>query len=39
MVKSPNLVQVGGNEEKSEDAEEQTQDNTPRECNEFAFYL
>jgi len=31
MVESPNLVQEDGNEEKSEDAEERTQDDTPGE--------
>jgi len=31
MVESPNLVQEDGNEEKSDDAEEQTQDDTPGE--------
>jgi len=31
MVESPNLVQEDGNEEKLEDAEERTQDDTPGE--------
>ena len=31
MVESPNLVQEDGNEEKSEDAKEQTQNDTPGE--------